>query len=516
MSNEIDEKKTKYFIVAILLLIILSIILVIHFNNKSLVSGEDEEITTTTTTKQITTTRKKITKKIIQSSTSNKEKVEVETLEQQVEINKTTIDKDNKLIYNYKTSNKITDTDIIVSKILNVDETLKNNNIVKLFDISLYDINMIKKEVNNSIINISIPLSEDLIGYDEYKIVYIDNENKISNEEFETKIEDGYIKFTTTHLSKFGVVATKKDLESVKIEVKINDELIENNNIYVNKIDRIDINISGLECEYKLYYLLKDNKNDSLYQEFNNYMFEEINTPSKYTLLIKIEVNNMFKVFEIGTISIYDIVFEYDKTVEIEKDIILGEIKDENGLESTYVDKETNKNIVIDNVEIEQEVQNTKNVQEENITNEEQEVLDTENKTEENENNSEDSDQVDIDQVNNEEVAKIVLKGNIYLVEETDISNLEIKGYLIIDTSKNISFKTEEDKLLTSNIYTITIKNKEFSINGIKYTYEYINEDLVIKKVEDGTDAKEEIDNLFKDFQIIPDKEDLILANPVH
>lgn len=519
MSNEIDEKKTKYFVIAIILLIVLSIMLVIHFNNKSLVSGE-EDIETTTTTTTTTTTKKTTTKRIIKQNNTEtkKQEITIETLEQDEEIYKTTIDKTNKLIYSYKTTNEINASDTIISKILTVNESLKNNNIISIYDISLYDSNMNKKIVNNSKIDISIPITDNLLGFDEYKVVYIDENNNITNEEFDCVVENGYIKFSTTHLSKFGVLVTKKELDNATIDIKINNEIIESSNMYVNSTDRVEVLVNSVESEYKLYYLLKD-ENNGEYKEFNNYMFDGITTPSKFILYIKLEIKGISKIFEIGNLSVYDIVFKYDKTEEItEEDIIIGKIEDEEGNESKYIDEELNKDIVIDNIENEVKLESdnildleetSENNVEETKTNDEQKNLD-ESLT----NNEQNSDETSTNKETEEDLAKIILKGNIYLVEETDISNLEITGYLIIDTNENIIFATNEDKLLTSNIYTITIKSKEFSLNGVKYTYEYINNDLIIKKVEDGTDAKEEINILFKDFQIITDEKDLILANP--
>lgn len=573
MNKELDEKKTKYFVIAIVLLILLSVILIIHFNNKSLVSGE-EEVTTTTTTTVVTTTTKKVKK--------NKNKVKKEEVQEQPVISdsvvyKSTIDEENKLIYNYKLSDEISDTDVIKSVILSIDEVLKEKSIIGLYDISLYDANMVKKSVKNTLIDISIPLNGDLIGYDEYKIVYIDDEGNISDEEFKSVIEDGYIKFSTTHLSKFGIIGIKKevieeekepvkeevDLSNVTIDVLVNDVVVEElNNIYVETKDVIDIKVNDLDKDYKLYYLLKDENNSNTYQEFNKNMFESITTPSKYELVIKLVVLETEKIFEVGTVNIYDIVFAYDETKELEESEEYGTIIDENGEESDYVDMETNKNIVVDNItkeEVEDEEKPTTDVEGEqvvpsddvekedeitgesesekteetlsNISSEEKtdntlvepdETLTegTEEDTTE-QNGSKTDGEMDESVVEGEDesqeevldVATIKLKGNIYLVEETDITKLEITGHLIIDTNEDITY----DNSKLNNVYTITIKSKEFSLNGQKYTYEYVEDSIVIKRVEEKEEedntivSKEEFENLFDGYHYDDTKEEIVL-----
>ena len=110
--------------------------------------------------------------------------------------------------------------------------------------------------------------------------------------------------------------------------------------------------------------------------------------------------------------------------------------------------------------------------------------------------------------------ATIKLNGNIYLVEKTDISELEMTGHLVIDTSEDVTFAYENDKLFASNLYTITIKSKEFSLNGVKYTYEFVNGDIVIKRIEEEEEiVVEDFSNIFNDYQINnkPENEELIL-----
>ena len=66
-----------------------------------------------------------------------------------------------------------------------------------------------KKSVSNSLINIKIPIKDELIGYDEYKVVYIDESNKITDEKYDVKVIDNYIEFNTNHLSVFCIIGIK-------------------------------------------------------------------------------------------------------------------------------------------------------------------------------------------------------------------------------------------------------------------------------------------------------------------
>ena len=516
MGYELDESKTKYFVIAIILLIILGIVLVVHFNNKSLVSGEEDKKETTTTIKDIDTTEEYEYKndeekviKVNKNTNTDKEEVSVETTENT--IYKSTIDKNTNMVFNYKLTDEITDTDKIVSTQLSIVDSLKNNNVVGLYDISLYDFNDVKKSVNNSLITISIPLG-DLVGYDTYKVVYIDDNNAISDEVIYSNVEDGYIKFDVKHLSKYGIIATKTiveeekeemDLTKVSLDVKINEELVNDTNIYVSTTDKVGVVVNGIETDYKLYYLLQNEENTNTYQEFNVEMFKDIETPSKYKLSIKLEVDGEIKVFEIGTVNVFDIVFVYDKNEELEEDVVVGTIVDENGIESTYEDKETNKDIVIDSVEKEEVIKDDEVL--DDLTTDIENVTDEPIGEEEQEENLENK-------------ATIKLNGNIYLVEKTDISELEMTGHLVIDTSEDITFAYENDKLLTSNLYTITIKSKEFSLNGVKYTYEFVNGDIVIKKVEEEKEVVvEDFSNIFNDYQINnkPENDELILEKQI-
>lgn len=480
--EELNEKNTKYFVVAIILLIVLGIILIIHFNNKSLVSGDKDKVTSTTkkTTevkKEETTTT--TTKVVRVSNTNNDNKVvEKNNVNNDSSVYKSVIDEHSNIIYNYKLTDEITNDDRIVSKSLELNDYLKNNNVISLYDISLYN-NNVKKDVKNSLINISIPITNNLIGYDEYKVIYV-NDGSISDEIFDTKVENGYIKFTTTHLSMYGVIGIKNntinndkqdevneqiDLSKVQIESYQNNSIISNGvDVLASVNDDISIKVLNVDSNtsYKLYYAFRNDYQDLEYLEFSNTkIFSSVNTPNKFKLLVKLVINDNEKVFELNTFNIYDKVFLYDKNKEIDSDITVGE----NGLDNNFEDIKENENIVI-----KEEKQDSQIVDEE-------------------ENNY-----------------KITVNGNIYLVDETDISDLEMNGYLYINTDKEINFSEIDGKIDTKGLYEIRINTKYFKINGVTYTYIIEGDSVLIKVVDEET--KEEVikddfnDAFIKDIEL--------------
>lgn len=449
--EELNEKKTKYFVIAIIILIILGVLLIVHFNNKQMVKGEDDKGDTPTTTEKITTTTKK--------------RVTVEEVKEEV-VYKSVIDKDNKLVYNYKLTDEITETDVIISKKLEISETLKEKDIIGLFDISLYDANLVKKNVSNSLITIKIPLTEELKAYENYKVVYINDKNEITDEKFEVKVDSDYLEFNTTHLSVFGIIGTKKvveeeivDLSKVTVDVKVNDEVVEDvNNILLEKEDKVELVINNINEDCNVYYGLRaTGEDDFTYEKYDGTI--ELEDGINYKLFVKVSNEEKYEVFELSNIGLYDKVYEYDKETELEENIIVGEIESEDETPYDYKDKDKNLDIVIDNITEEVEVTET---------------------------------------VNNQEVtdnsATITVNGNIYLVEKTDISELNMTGYLYIDTSEDIVFAQNiEEKIILDNLYSLTIRSKEFSLNGKKYSYEYTPDgDLVIYDLNETIEIEDE------------------------
>ena len=91
-----------------------------------------------------------------------------------------------------------------------VTEVYKENKEVKDATlIALYDINVMNgREIvpmENGKFTISIALDEEETKYDNYKVVYIDDEGNIA-ETLDAKLVDGKVVFETTHLSVYGIV----------------------------------------------------------------------------------------------------------------------------------------------------------------------------------------------------------------------------------------------------------------------------------------------------------------------
>lgn len=450
--EELNEKKTKYFVIAIIILIILGVLLIVHFNNKQMVKGEEEKSDTPTTTEKVTTTTKK--------------RVSVEEVKAEEVVYKSVIDEENKLVYNYKLTEEIAETDVIISKKIQLNDALIEKNVIGLFDISLYDTNMVKKNVSNSLITIKIPLTEELKMYENYQVVYINDNNQITNEKFEVKVDSDYIEFSTTHLSVFGIIGTKKvDLSNVKVILQINDGVLvsgkEEEYGYTDAIFEKDSEVNaileGIDSSYQLYYSLKNDSEFIDYKLFDKDIFIKMTNGNKYTLTFKVVVVNVSKEIVMGDFTIYDEVFRYDKTEVIEEDVVVGEIEDR--LDYDYSDKEVNKDIVIDYVETIPVVDNDEVTEDDEVTT---------------------------------ESATIKINGNIYLVEKTDISELEMTGHLFIDTEEDVIFaQDEQDRMILDGLYSVTIRSKEFMLNGKKYSYEYTpNGDLVIYEIPEITETE--------------------------
>ena len=459
--EELNVKKTKYFVIAIIILIILGVLLIIHFNNKEMVNGENKENDKTVEVKPtdevVTTTKKRVVIKEV----SNEVKEEV--------IYKSVIDDENKLVYNYKLTNEITESDKLISKKMEISDLLKEKNIIGLYDISLYDVNLVKKSVNNSLITIKMPLTDELKGYEDYKIVYINDNNEISSEVFESKVSEDYIEFNTTHLSMFGIIGTKKieaedkvvvDLSKATIDVKVNGEVVNNvTNILLKKDDKVELVVNNISENVEVYYGLRPTGMENFeYQKYDGTV--NLDNGINYTLFVKVLYGENNRLFEVGKIGLYDVVYEYDKNAELKGNVIIGELNS---------DKNNNLNVVIDNVNEEVKKEASAVTSEGVINNNElnSNVTTTNSEKQNISNNS----------------ATITINGNIYLVEETDISELKMTGYLYIDTEENIIFNKDANGIVLDGLYNLTIRSKVFTLNGNKYTYEYKDEGIVIYQI---------------------------------
>lgn len=97
----------------------------------------------------------------------------------------------------YKTNTKIMDTKLLF-----------------VYDISIKDGNDIIN-VDNGNYTISIKIDKKLQIYDNYQVVYIDDDGNIK-ETLDAKLEDGKIVFNTTHLSTYGIVGYNDVVETIK------------------------------------------------------------------------------------------------------------------------------------------------------------------------------------------------------------------------------------------------------------------------------------------------------------
>lgn len=87
-----------------------------------------------------------------------------------------------------------------------VKKDLVKKNVKFVADIKVLDGNTVIK-LTNTKMKIRLALPEDLKGYDKYEVVYILNDE--IKETIPTVVEDGFITFETTHLSQYGIIATK-------------------------------------------------------------------------------------------------------------------------------------------------------------------------------------------------------------------------------------------------------------------------------------------------------------------
>ena len=92
-------------------------------------------------------------------------------------------------------------------------EAKTNKTLIKLYGINMLDKGNKVVDMPNGTYTIKVALSDLLKKYSDYQVVYI-NESEV--ELIPVKVEDGYIVFNTTYLSKYGIVGlektTKKDI----------------------------------------------------------------------------------------------------------------------------------------------------------------------------------------------------------------------------------------------------------------------------------------------------------------
>ena len=138
-------------------------------------------------------------------------------------------------------------------KELDVPESLAKENVKYLVDIFFLNDNQEIVEVNGFKIKVKFKMPDNLKDYDTYKIVFTRNGKII--EQLDATVEDGYIIFETTHLSNYGIVATKKQVE---ITTSNNDNKGSNTNTTVN--NNINTKLSVKKVTFKQVTRTKNNK----------------------------------------------------------------------------------------------------------------------------------------------------------------------------------------------------------------------------------------------------------------
>lgn len=111
---------------------------------------------------------------------------------------------------------------------LDIPESLAKENVKYLVEILLLNKGQEIVEVNGIKMKIKFQIPDSLGGYDTYKVVYVER-GKIK-EQYDATVKDGYITFETTHLSEYGIIATKKPVETTPGNDDNKDNVKDNNN----------------------------------------------------------------------------------------------------------------------------------------------------------------------------------------------------------------------------------------------------------------------------------------------
>lgn len=106
---------------------------------------------------------------------------------------------------------EVSDDYVLDIKSINVSKKLSDKGVKFVADINVLENGQVV-EINNIKMKIKIALPESLKGYNKYEVVYILNDE--IKETILAKIENGYIVFETTHLSKYGIIAKSTNVEN--------------------------------------------------------------------------------------------------------------------------------------------------------------------------------------------------------------------------------------------------------------------------------------------------------------
>lgn len=147
-------------------------------------------------------------KYVVKKTTNGYEVVEnkvLETKDEKVSFESDkALDSDLKLEVTEKSKEEVTKGNEKVAEKYKEEKKVKDVKLISLYDINVTDgIQVVPMEDGKFTIAIAIPEAEQ--KYDVYKVVYIDEDGKIS-QTIDAKLVEGKVVFTTTHLSTYGVV----------------------------------------------------------------------------------------------------------------------------------------------------------------------------------------------------------------------------------------------------------------------------------------------------------------------
>ena len=141
--------------------------------------------------------------------------------------NNTQLETDNVIFISKEKVNKkykLKEENIIEKEVANkVSESIeKDKDLVSLYDVSVYNG---KKEVSmkNGKYTIKIKLDTNIEDYENYQIIYVNDEGEIK-EYIDGIIEGEYIVFETSHLSQYGVIASPITKVNVVEPIMVKDE----------------------------------------------------------------------------------------------------------------------------------------------------------------------------------------------------------------------------------------------------------------------------------------------------
>lgn len=111
-----------------------------------------------------------------------------------------------------------------------VSSLIEDNDLVSFYNVSIVD-GTGKSNIKKGNFTIKFKLNDDYDNYEDYQIIYVDDNGNIK-EYINSKIEDGYIVFDTSHLSYYGVIGKGK---FIPFSITINEQT-ERDNVLLLKV----------------------------------------------------------------------------------------------------------------------------------------------------------------------------------------------------------------------------------------------------------------------------------------